>query len=121
MGDYEFAIKRCKYLEGVLENDFGANGRGLHEKISSVQDKLPQDLVKKLRFVATVRHQLVHDNNVDRLDNREAFTKACDQAEKKLKLLLAPSGAGKLGCSLIIVAIGGIIAFSTSLLVFVKL
>lgn len=120
MGDYEFVIKRCKYLEGVLESDFGANGRGLHEKISSVQDQLPQDLVKKLRFIATVRNQLVHDNNVDRLDNREAFKKACDQAEKKLKSLLAASGAGKLGCSLIIVAFGSLVVFAASLMVFIK-
>ncbi len=31
MGDIEIAIKRCKRLEKLLEVDFGAEGRGLHE------------------------------------------------------------------------------------------
>jgi hypothetical protein len=35
--DYELAIKSSKVLEGLLEDEWGAQGKGLHEKLNSVQ------------------------------------------------------------------------------------
>lgn len=91
MNDYELVVKRSKKLEGLLEEGFFASGRGLHEKITSVENKLPQALVKKLRFIASVRNRLIHDDNKDKLDNRTDFEKACNDAEKSLNLLLVPA------------------------------
>ena len=38
--DYELVIKTSKDLEYFLESEFDARGKGLHEKISSVENKL---------------------------------------------------------------------------------
>lgn len=55
MSDIELVIKRCKRLESLLGKHFAADGRGLHEKVTSVEHALPNPLVKRLRFIATVR------------------------------------------------------------------
>ena len=39
----------------------GAKGKGLHEKASSVQQMLRPDLVRKIRYLATIRNKLVHE------------------------------------------------------------
>ena len=87
MGDIEIAVTRCKRLETLLEEEFNAAGRGLHEKVSSVQDELPLPLVKRLRFIATVRNKVVHEAAVTGLENRRDYEAACDLAEKELKRL----------------------------------
>lgn len=87
MGDIEIAVTRCKRLETLLEAEFGATGRGLHEKVSSVQDELPDALVRKLRFIATVRNKLVHEADVKGFDNRQDYEAACNIAERELKRL----------------------------------
>ena len=51
MSDIDLAVTRSRKLEQMLERDFGASGRGLHEKTSSVEARLPDDLVRKLRLV----------------------------------------------------------------------
>lgn len=95
MSDYELVIKRCKRLEALLEERLGAQGRGLHEKVSSIQSQLPQPLVRKLRFVATVRNRLIHEVTIDRLDDPEGFQRACDDAEQMIASLLQPTFTSK--------------------------
>jgi ABC-type multidrug transport system fused ATPase/permease subunit len=87
MSDIELAVTRCKRLETLLEEELGASGRGLHQKVSSVQDKLPEALVKRLRFIATMRNKLVHEADTDRLDDRSDYERACDVAESELQKL----------------------------------
>ena len=87
MSDIELAVKRCKRLETLLEHDFAAAGRGLHEKISSIEGELPEPLVKRLRFIATVRNQLVHEADQNNFENRADYVRACDLAEKELQRL----------------------------------
>jgi hypothetical protein len=90
MGDIELAVTRCKTLEALLEQSLGATGKGLHEKVSSVQDRLQPDLVKKLRFIATVRNKIVHESSYQKIDDRARFQKACDEAEATLQAMAAP-------------------------------
>ena len=101
--DYELAIKSSKQIEGLLEDEWGAVGKGLHEKLNSVQASSqplpdvsarcvwrwlvgrsncgwiesvnrtdsrtnpihphthPKSLVRKIRFLASVRNKLIHD------------------------------------------------------------
>lgn len=92
MNDYELVVKRCKQLEGLLADGFGATGRGLHEKVSSVESRLPAALVKRLRFIATVRNKLVHDDEMERLDDPAGYREACDRSEAELRALLQPAG-----------------------------
>lgn len=98
MTDVELAITRTKALEALLEAGLGAAGRGLHEKVSSVQDRLPPPLVKKLRFVATVRNKIVHESNYTAIDDRAGFVRACDEAEHELRSLTAPVTVVNKGC-----------------------
>jgi hypothetical protein len=103
MSDIELAVTRTKLLESLLEQALGATGKGLHEKVTSVQEKLPQPLVKKLRFIATVRNKIVHEANYQQIDDRAGFTKACDEAEAALRAMLpAPARRGCFGLVLIV-------------------
>lgn len=90
MSDIELAITRCKSLETFLEQSLGATGKGLHEKVSSVQGRLQPDLVKKLRFIATVRNKIVHETNYQKIDDRAGFLRACDEADAALQSMVAP-------------------------------
>lgn len=108
MSDVELAITRVKALESLLER-LGAAGKGLHEKVTSVQGKLPPPLVKRLRFVATLRNKIVHEHDYQQLDDRDGFLRACDEAEAELKAMAAPPRVVNKGCFglvLVLVALG---------------
>ena len=98
MSDIELAISRVKALESLLEQALGATGKGLHEKVTSVQNRLTQPLVKKLRFIATVRNKIVHESNYQQIDDRDGFVRACDEAEATLRAMLAPPRVINKGC-----------------------
>ena len=88
MSDIELAVTRTKTLEGLLERAVGATGKGLHEKVTSVQNRLPPPLVKRLRFIATVRNKIVHESDYQKIDDRAGFVRACDDAEAQLRAML---------------------------------
>ena len=88
MSDIDLAVTRSRKLEQMLERDFGASGRGLHEKTSSVEGRLPQSLVRKLRLVATVRNRVVHEEGP--IDDRKRFLAAAEEAERELARLVKP-------------------------------
>jgi hypothetical protein len=62
MSSVEIVIGYSKQLEFILERSFGAQGKGLHQKVSSVEHLLPAKLVKTLRFLASVRNKVIHDH-----------------------------------------------------------
>jgi hypothetical protein len=95
MSDIELVISNSKKLESLLEKHLGATGKGLHEKVSSVERKLPDGVVRKLRFVATIRNKIVHDEGYDRIDDRKAFVDACAFTNAELRKLAGlGSGSG---------------------------
>lgn len=94
MSDLDLAIRRSKRLERRLRDGLGATGRGLHEMVSSVEKKLPNDLVRKLRFIATLRNKLVHDLDYHKLDDRRGFVRACDESEREIDQLAGPGMRG---------------------------
>jgi hypothetical protein len=98
MSDIELVINRTKALEALLEAGLGAAGKGLHEKVSSVQGKLSEPLVRKLRFVATIRNKIVHDADYQKLDDRPRFETACHEAEAELRALTTPARVINKGC-----------------------
>jgi hypothetical protein len=109
MSDVELVINRTKALEALLEQGLGATGKGLHEKLSSVQAKLPESLVRKLRFVATLRNKLVHDAGYQQLDDRPAFERACDEAQAELRAMTAPPVVINKGCfGAVLLLVGGV-------------
>ncbi|AMV23058.1 hypothetical protein VT84_01510 [Gemmata sp. SH-PL17] len=98
MSDIELAITRTKALEALLEQAFNATGKGLHDKVTSVQNRLPQPLVRKIRFVATVRNKIVHESDYKHIDDRDGYIRACDEAEAELRALAAPPKVINKGC-----------------------
>ena len=44
---YKFVIEKTKEIEFILEESYGANGRGLHAKATSVEDMLHSSIIKK--------------------------------------------------------------------------
>lgn len=87
MSDIELAVKQCKRFESWLEAEFGAAGRGLHEKVSSIESRLPESTVRKLRKIATIRNKLVHESDYEAIEDRPDFLRACAEAERELKAL----------------------------------
>ena len=84
MSAIETAIRYSKRIEGILERDFGATGRGLHEKLTSVQAQLPGDVIRSIRWVATIRNRAVHEEEFE-LPDLEDFVKICDQLVHRLE------------------------------------
>lgn len=84
--DIERAIRWSKRFEAALARRYSATGRGLHERIDSVESKLDRETVRSLRLVATVRNKLVHEEGYDRIDGRDRFNAACKQAARALGL-----------------------------------
>ncbi|SDH88704.1 hypothetical protein SAMN04488136_13426 [Vibrio xiamenensis] len=83
MSDIEKVVLRTRKLENLLRVQYHAQGRGLHQLITSCEERLPHDVIAKLRFIATIRNKTVHEDNY-KLDDRRAFIQACDECEKEL-------------------------------------
>lgn len=62
MSQIETVIRASKQLEQLLEQHYGAIGRGLHEKTSSIEVQLDNDTVRRLRKIATLRNKVVHED-----------------------------------------------------------
>lgn len=97
MSDIDLAITRSKKLERLLESRLRASGRGLHEKVSSVEGRLPDALVRKLRKIATIRNKIVHEESYAKIDDRRDFLRTCDEAERELRSLGGGGGRGGAG------------------------
>jgi hypothetical protein len=82
----EIAVRFSKQIESLLEQQLHAEGRGLHEKVTSVESLLSQELVRKLRWIATVRNKVVHEADFD-IENPTEFRESCEQAIAQLKTI----------------------------------
>jgi len=71
--DLKWAITLSKSTESFLEDHFGASGKGLHEKISSVEDHLSDNTIRHFRRIASIRNTLVHDVDVNKIDDWGKF------------------------------------------------
>jgi hypothetical protein len=87
--DYELAIKSSKELEYLLENEFNAQGKGLHEKISSASSHISPKLVKHMRYLATIRNKLVHERGFDAIPDRKSFIRNFEESVKELQEIVA--------------------------------
>ena len=86
-------IKNTKRIEKLLALKYNATGTGLHEKVTSVEEKLTPELTKKIRYIATVRNKFVHDADFNKLPddffkvNNEVF-KELSRKKKRLSNLI---------------------------------
>ncbi|MEN5094018.1 hypothetical protein ABE458_25335 [Pseudomonas protegens] len=65
----------------------GASGRGLHEKLSSVEGMISPPMVKKIRWIASVRNKAVHESVVE--VDLEGFSKGGAEVVAYLKQRVA--------------------------------
>mmetsp|Transcript_6280 Transcript_6280/g.11167 ORF Transcript_6280/g.11167 Transcript_6280/m.11167 type:complete len:119 (+) Transcript_6280:152-508(+) len=86
--DYKLVLLASKTLEKILEEDFEASGRGLHEKITTAQG-LDEPTIKKLRLIATVRNKFVHelDEGNEELRQKDVFKTVFHEARESLVIL----------------------------------
>ncbi len=96
--DYELVIKTSKELEYILEHEFQAKGKGLHEKISSVASELPDNLCKRMRYLATIRNKLIHERGFDSIPDRSAFIKSFEESKDELEGILKSRNADTSMC-----------------------
>ena len=52
---------------------FEAKGRGLHDKLTSVENFIPPQLCKQIRYVASVRNAVVHEEGDNIMRNPAAY------------------------------------------------
>ena len=76
-------INYTKKIEGILENKYAAEGKGLHEKVSSVESRLDEAIVKRIRYIASVRNGLMHEPDYT-LDDPINYYKTCEGVIKHL-------------------------------------
>lgn len=97
MSELATIIERTKAIESGLVRRFGATGRGLHEKVDSVQGKLDPATVRACRFIATIRNKTVHEDGfAPTRTEMKSFVERCDEVERSLGGGLRPR-AGLLG------------------------
>ncbi len=83
MSDIDLVVSRSRRLEALLRSQFHAEGKGLHQLVSSVEERLPHDVIKKLRFIATMRNKVVHEDGY-KLEDKQAFIRTARECEKEL-------------------------------------
>jgi hypothetical protein len=71
-------------LETVLDS-MGASGKGLHERFSSIESRLPVGLMKQLRYIAAVRNKLSHYDVVLPAGEFESFRTGAARALLELQ------------------------------------
>ncbi|HIP06269.1 MAG TPA: hypothetical protein EYG66_00145 [Mariprofundaceae bacterium] len=69
--DIDIAVQATREIEQLLEKKLGAYGKGLHSKLSSVEAKIPSDIVKSMRWIATIRNNTMHRGAV--MQNKEDY------------------------------------------------
>ena len=79
------ALEAVKRVESLLEANFGATGRGAHEKLSSVEHRVPEEAHRAIRYMATIRNKLAHEANYQ-IDDYLGFMR---QAKRVIEILEA--------------------------------
>lgn len=83
MSDIEIAVKGSKLIEGLLEQKLGATGKGLHSKLTSVENSISASMVSKIRYIASTRNAVVHETDAT-IRNVADFKRAVSEVEAYL-------------------------------------
>jgi hypothetical protein len=81
--DRGFAVRIAARIEQLLVKEWGATGRGLHEKFDSIGRRLPSNIIHAGRYVASVRNAVIHENAA--FEDRERFVRYAKKVEDYLK------------------------------------
>ena len=81
-------LQGTKRIEAILEEKFGSTGRGLYEKMTTANMRLPEPLQKRIRYVATMRNKTMHEEGFE-IPNIPEFVKTCQSIAEQLEHLHA--------------------------------
>ena len=84
MTPFEEVFTIAQDLETFLERNYGATGRGLHEKASSVQNQITSETMRKIRFIATIRNKAAHEDRLIAEIEIENVRKAAEEVYREL-------------------------------------
>ena len=88
---YDDVIRKTKKIELLLKK-MGAKGKGLQEKVTSIETEIDRNTVKAIRTVASIRNRLVHESGYEMTSKRIGkFNVAYELAVKNLELLILHS------------------------------
>ena len=95
--DIELVIRYSRALESLLGKRLGATGTGLHERITSMEKRLPVPLVKRLRWIVTMRNNVVHVDGfaLPSAAEYEAACKKCMDEVRAVKVAPKESQAAR--------------------------
>lgn len=83
---YKKVIKKTKKIETILVK-MGATGKGLHEKVSSIEHLIDDNTIKSIRFVASIRNKLLHEDDFEMTSELLSdFENACENIINSLEL-----------------------------------
>ena len=82
---YKRVIEKTKKIETILVK-MGADGKGLHEKVSSIEHLIDEKIVKSIRFIASIRNKLLHEDNFEMTSELLSdFENACENIINSLE------------------------------------
>lgn len=82
---YETVIKKTKKIETMLVK-MGAEGKGLHEKVSSIEHLIEENTVKSIRFITSIRNKLLHEDGFEMTSELLSnFENACENIINSLE------------------------------------
>jgi hypothetical protein len=84
MSDIELVIVWSRRLEKLLTSRYGAQGRGLHSLTTSAGRRLPPNTERGLRWVATMRNRVLHNQGF-RLKSRREFAQEARRLTRELE------------------------------------
>lgn len=83
-------VKRSKTIERLLEQNYGAVGKGMFEKAKSVEDRLESGIFNKLKFIAAVRNKVVHQEGYVFDGRQDDYLSTCDGVIRRLSNPASP-------------------------------
>jgi hypothetical protein len=79
-------ISFTRKIESILKDKFKAKGKGLHTYIDSIKNMLDAQLIKDLRFIATIRNKSMHESTF-KVDNFTSYQRIAESTIYRLNKL----------------------------------
>lgn len=93
MSSIDTAVRQSRELERILESEFGARGKGLHEKATSIQGHLSRSIMRGIRTIAVIRNRVVHEDY--EIEDTQDFVRLCEVVAAELRKIAAERKAAE--------------------------
>ena len=79
-------ITYTREIESILKDKFNVQGKGLHTYLDKISFKIDEQLLKNLRYIATIRNKSMHESEFQ-VDNFIRYENVAQKSISKLKEL----------------------------------